>query len=372
MELRKRLVIDVGHPAEVHHYKYLYQELRQKGWRCLFVARDKDVTLSLLRAYHLPYVSLARNRGGVLLKLIQLPIILWRFFIILKRFKPSMAVSAVSLHCSWLCFLLRIPHIAFIDTEYRPMIDFCALPFPDVKITPYSYYRQLGRNHFRYHGLHQTAYLFPLRFKPDDHVLEELGLQRNESYVIVRFVAWKAAHDAGQAHMNEHERLELIKEILKYKRIFIVSEIELSPDLHPYLFPLQPHRLHHALAFADAYIGEGTTMAAEAAVLGTPAVLLNPLRVGYCLEVEKFGLMFRFDGLTHSALAKIRSLLNHQEINKAFQEKHKAFLSGQIDVTALMAWCVELYPESRRLLEDNPSFVSRFNWGFLNSRGKLV
>ncbi|MBN2355870.1 DUF354 domain-containing protein [candidate division KSB1 bacterium] len=360
MQVRKRLVIDVGHPAEVHHYRCFYRELRSMGWRCLFVARDKDVTLSLLRSHHLPYVTLASNRGGILSKIVQLPFIFYRFYRIVRRLRPFMAVSAASLHCSWVCRLLGIPHIAFIDTEYRPMIDPFSLPLIDVKVTPHCYYRRLGRNHFRYVGNHESAYLHPRRFNPDAAVLSELGLSTKESFVMVRFVAWKASHDAGQPRMSDAERAALVRGIAEHKKVFIVSETASMPEWRPFIFPLSPDRALHALAFADIYIGEGTTMAAEAAVLGVPAVLLNSLRVGYCLEAEKHGMLFRYNGFSPQAKLKIEELLSLDHPRSAFEEKHRAFMSDKIDVTSFMTWFVDHYPHSRRELEKEPDYALRF------------
>ena len=42
---------------------------------------------------------------------------------------------------------------------------------------------------------------------------------------------------------------------------------------------IDPSDMHHALAFASLYIGDTQTMAAEAAVLGTPSIRLMILLV---------------------------------------------------------------------------------------------
>ena len=62
------------------------------------------------------------------------------------------------------------------------------------------------------------------------------------------------------------------------------------------------------LAFAGLYVGEGATMASEAAVLGTPAVYVNTLTMGYVQDEERYGLLHHFTN-GRAALGTIRDLL---------------------------------------------------------------
>ena len=360
MPIPKNILIDIGHPADLHLFYHLIYELRQKGWNCLIVVKDKDVIIPLLKSFRLSFEVLAANKGGLISKTLNLPVVLFRFYHILKRFQPAIALSSASLHCSWICFLLRIPHLAFIDTEMNEFLDALTLPLLQARITAYSFRRDLGTKHYRYAGNHELAYLHPRRFQPDPAIRNELGLAVDEPFVLVRFVAWKASHDIGLPHMSEAERLELVRLIAGRKRLFITSETPLPESFGPWLFPLPPERIHHALAFADLYVGEGITMASEAAVLGTPAVLLNSLRMGYCLEAEEKGMLYSFPAMTAEAQRKISELVEMPDIRAAFTAKHQAFLAGKIDVTAFMTWFVETYPDSLARMREDPGYTGRF------------
>ena len=173
-------------------------------------------------------------------------------------------------------------------------------------------------------------------------------------------MALTASHDIGLPHMNVAEGLELVRLVAARERLFITSETPLPEPFGPWLFPLPPERIHHALAFADLYVGEGITMASEAAVLGTPAVLLNGLRMGYCLEAEEKGMLFSFPALTSEAQRKIGELLEMPYIRATFQPLHAAFLAGKIDVTAFMTWFVDCYPESLARMREDPGYAGRF------------
>jgi len=326
----------------------------------LFAAKRKDVTEALLIEYNLPFVIFANNQKGLWRKICYLPVELWRFHSLVCRFKPSVLVSNLSLHSSWIGWIHHLTHIAFVDTEERRLLDLITAPLARVKLTGRSYYGKLGRHHYTYPGNHELAYLHPKHFKPDSTVLSELGLKAGEPFVIVRLIAWQAFHDAGLTHMDLDERMQLIGTIAKKKRIFISTESPLPAALEPYHFPLPAGRLHHALSFADLYIGEGSTMASEAVVLGIPAVLLNARHIGYCIEAEHQGLLFRFDRLGAEATQKITELLELTDIREAFREKHRHFISSMIDVTDFMTWFIDCYPDSLARMREDPGYAGRF------------
>ena len=72
--MSKRILIEIGHPNDVHQFKYLYGELRNIGWEVLFMAKKKDIVLELLNAYQLPYKVFAKTPQSIAGKLITLPI----------------------------------------------------------------------------------------------------------------------------------------------------------------------------------------------------------------------------------------------------------------------------------------------------------
>ncbi len=76
---------------------------------------------------------------------------------------------------------------------------------------------------------------------------------------------------------------------LQNKDVVITSEGKIPEELAPFSYSLPPEQLHHVLAFADCYVGEGATTASEAVCLGTPAVYINPIRLGYIDEEKHYG-----------------------------------------------------------------------------------
>lgn len=108
------------------------------------------------------------------------------------------------------------------------------------------------------------------------------------------------------------------------------------------------HKLHDALAFASLFIGEGATMASECAMLGTPAIYVNTLKLGYINELEdKYGLITTFKN-SQSVLEKaIETITTNDEY---YNQKNKKMLNDNIDPTAFMVLFIEKFPESVNLM----------------------
>ncbi len=343
MKLQKRrILIDICHPAEVHHFKHLYHELSARGWQILFAAKDKDVTKALLRHLELPHQIFSKTQRGLMRKLLFLPLDLYRFFRLAIRFKPTFILSTLSLHSSWVAALLGITHIGFADTEHRRLLDFVTVPFATWILTPQAYRKHWGRRQIRYAGNHELAYLFPGRFTANSEIRSVLGLSPKEDYVVLRFVAWQAFHDVGKAGLSLEVKKQLIRELEQHYRVFISSETELPEELQPYQLPTAPESLHDVLYYASGYIGEGGTTASEAACLGTPAVFISPLHLGYCAEEEQAGLLWQQEKLTESDIARIITFL--QTTNQ--EQRLQQFLSDKIDVTAFLVWFFSRTPSS--------------------------
>ena len=60
----------------------------------------------------------------------------------------------------------------------------------------------------------ELCYLHPNYFTPDPHVLNMLGVKRNEKYVILRFVSWDASHDIGQTGLDYGTKIKLVNHFL--------------------------------------------------------------------------------------------------------------------------------------------------------------
>lgn len=355
----KKILIEIGHPAHVHQFRNLYNELVGIGWKGLFVTKEKECAVDLLEHYRLPYVVLGTTKQDMLSKILSLPGFAIKMFKVAKRFDPDIFVSRVSPLSGWSSFILRKPHITFTDTENVKQMDAFSEPFADVVLTSTTYLRKHRKKHLRYPGYHELAYLHPNRFVADYTVLDVLGINKGERYAIVRFVAWTAHHDVGMKGMTFNNKLRLVRELSKHMKVFISSEAELPEDLKEYQVDIMPEDMHNVLAFADIFVGESSTMATEAGVLGVPAVYINNSHLGYIKDLAKHGLIFPYtESMSDQELAIEKTIeLASKEDKDIFVKKRDELLSDKIDVTSFMLWFVENYPDSRqKMKQKNFSF----------------
>ncbi len=357
--MSKRILFDVGHPAQVHQFKHLYWQLSKQGWTCLFVAKDKDITKYLLETYELDYKLLSSNKKGLIKKILNLPKEYAAFYRIVKSFKPDFILSRFSIHSAHIAWLLGIPNIAFSDTEHTTFFHKLTLPFVTRKLTGDSYLIDLGKNHLRYKSNIELFYLHPSIFTPDASILDDLGVSKDEKYVIIRFVSWNAHHDVGLSGLTLEFKTKLATEVSKFAKVFITSEAELPLELQKYQLRVAPEQMHSIMSYSSLYIGEGGTMASEAACLGVPAIYVNSLDAGVFHDEANFDLLYSFRD-ANGVIEKAKELLRTPALKELFSERLSAFLKDKINPTAFVMWLLTNYPESLQKFENNPSIQDTF------------
>ena len=353
-----KLLIDIGHPAHVHYFRNAATHFIAGGHKVLFTTRDKEVAIALLNFYRFDYVNFGRPYKTITGKMLGLLLFNYKLLQVAIKFKPDILLSAGSIYAAHVSFLIRRHHITLEDTFNMEQVRLY-LPFTSAVLTGACEHISLGSKEIRYDSYQEMAYLHPKYFTPDRKILDELGIQKNEAFFILRFVSWNASHDAGHGGLNMEQKRELIGLLSTYGKVFISSEKSLDPEFEKYRYPLSPNKMHDALAFADLFIGEGATMASECVMLGTPAIYVNSIVTHTINEQEKYGLIWHYrcgDGV----LAKTMELLADQQLKVKSQMGHKNLLSEKIDLTAFLIWFIENWPESCKIAKNNPAIQERF------------
>lgn len=342
----KKILISIGHPAQVHQFKYIYEILVRKGYDVLFLCKEKEITFYLLDYYKINYLSVGKVKRGLVLKLINIPLACFEQYRIFRKFKPNIVISRGSIPTVWISYLLKIPHIYITDTESVGYADKIILPFVNQKLSSYSYKKDLGRNHFRFSGNIELFYLHANYYKPNNSIYKHLGINTSQKYVIVRFVSWDAHHDIGLTGITLKNKIKLVKEISKYCQVFITSEKELPPQLERYKISIPPEMMHDAIYYSELLVGESATMASEAAVLGIPAIYIDEVGRGYTDEEGQYGLVYNYKPANQEE-AIVKAVEIVKENNKLkFKKRHELFLSEKVDPTKMVVNLVENYPEN--------------------------
>ncbi|MCK4589133.1 MAG: DUF354 domain-containing protein [Nanoarchaeota archaeon] len=338
-----KIIIDILHPAHVHFFKYFIKRMREKGHQILITARNKEMTLKLLDLYGLKYVKISGIKKGKLGLLIEFLIRNFRFYKICKRFKPDILIGIMGPTISVVGKWLGIPSIIFYDTEHAKITNKFAYPLATTVCTP-SCYKGKVKNQFRYPGYHELTYLHPRWFKPNKNILKGLNLKNKEKFFVVRFVSWGASHDIGQKGFNLSSKRKLISLLEKYGKVIITSENPLPKEFEKYRINVPVEKIHDLLNYTNMYVGEGGTMASEAAVLGTPSIYVNSLKLGYLEELEnRYDLLYNFSKPA-GAIKKVEKLLKNKNLKEEWQRKKQNLLKDKIDVTE---WIIEFIEKGK-------------------------
>jgi len=350
-----KYLFDIGHPAEFHYFKNVITNLVKKGHQVRLTARDKDVTLALIKKSGLDYTCTGRNVPSRIGKVYSLFRNDWRIFKVIRRFKPDLIINFFSPFAAQAGRLAGIPVMGFHDTEIAGISIRLSLPFTNTIVVPDCYTRKLpvGKT-IRFKGYFELCHLHPRYFTPDPSIVRELGIREGEKYVLMRFVSHRAVHDTGVSGMSMSMKRLAVESFSKIARVFISSEEDLPEDLQHYQLPTNVESIHDVMAHAALCFGESATMAAESAVLGVPAVLVDQQGRGYTRDIERsYGLIAQFQpDRTDMPQANAKGLeIIQQSQFHVWKQKREQLLADHIDVTAFMAWLIENYPESVRTIK---------------------
>ncbi|GAB3693413.1 DUF354 domain-containing protein [Spirosoma flavus] len=347
----KRILVDINHPAHVHLFKHFIQEVQSAGHEVVVTAKNIDSVTDLLRLYQIKFINIGNRKDHILLKylyeFIHFIKVLW--LVRSQKFDYGVGVSLVLPLVSKLT-----PMKSFVldddDLNAAP-ISGKFISYADVILNPDALaHEKRGRQQLCYPSYHELAYLHPNRFVPDPAVLNEAEIQKGETFFVLRFNAFKAHHDAGMRGFSLAQKLELVKLLSAFGRVFVTSERSTEPELQQYRLPVSAEKIHSLLYFATLFIGDSQTMTTEAALLGTPALKMNSFagklsipneleyqyRLCYSFSPDEFGTM----------IAKIKELLMGSDVKERWAHRKAVMLNEKIDLTTFLVQLILHYPKS--------------------------
>ncbi|SEV99073.1 DUF354 domain-containing protein [Natrinema salifodinae] len=337
-----RVIVTIQHPGHVHFFKHAIRELQEQGHELHVFARENEVTVELLERAEIDHEVLAGESDSLLSLAAVQATYETRLLRRARRIEPDVITAIGGVAAAHVASVVGATSVVFYDTEHATIIKRLAYPFADVVCTPECYRGDIGSKQIRYPGYHELAYLHPDRFEPDPTVLDDAGVEPDDTIAVMRLSSWDSSHDVGQGGFDDPvdvvERLEDAG-----ATVLLTSEVDLPAELEDYRYTLAPDRMHDLLAYADCFVGEGATMAAEAAVLGTPAVYVNSLSLGYVSELdEEYGLVFSYNDEDRHARSIERAVsIVDDDDQTTWQRRRDRLLADRIDVTDVVVREVE-------------------------------
>jgi hypothetical protein len=334
------ILFTVQHPANVHLFKHAADRLDAAGHEVLTLARRKEVTVELLEKYDLDHRVLCDAHDGSVVDIARTQLAYeFRVLRAAYRFDPDVVVTSGGLAGAHASRLVGAASLTFLDTETHVAgHNRLVTPFTDRVYTPRWLTSDCGPNQVRYDGLHELAYLHPNQFTPDPDLLTERGVDPDDRFFVVRFGAYDAIHDVGKSGFSRAGMSELVDRLDAEGTVYITDEDGLPPEFRSYDLPVDPHEIHHLLAYADGFVGEVATMTIEAAVLGTPTVRMSPFAggndMGKFRELDRRGLVRSFsDSHEAAALEAVSEIASDETAPAEWESRRREFLDDTVDVT---------------------------------------
>lgn len=363
------ILIDIGHPAHVHLYKNLAKQLKESDHNVFITVKDIPSAKILLEENNLKYIELPAKSDSLLGKAFRQMQFDWIVYRLVRKHNIEIGIgtSVTNAHVSRIS---KMHSVLFDDDddEVQPLVVKWLHPFASVILSPTSLLlKKRPRKQKKtvyYKGFHELAYLHPNNFTPNKEVLEELGIQENETFFVLRFNVFKAHHDIGERGLSLKQKLQIIETLKEKGKIFITTERKIEPELEKYQAPVSNSKMHDLLYYASMFIGDSQTMTSEAAVLGTPSIRCNSFvkRIAYLDEQEEnYGLTYGFLPSEFDLLIKkLDEILSSEDIKSEWKLKRDRLLSEKMDMSAFMCWFIEGYPATIKQLQEKPEIQMQF------------
>jgi len=341
----KTVVFLPAHPAQLWMMQALSREVA-KFARVKWALRDKDNLVQLANRLQLGNEIFTTAGTGVFGNGVEFLRGLKRAFEIERTVDPDLWFTKYG-PANMVAKLRRKISISFNDddADIVPLIAWTSYPFSEHVLTPSC--TRMGafeKKAWRYNSYHELFYLHPNRFTPDPSIRSQLCLSEGEKFGIIRLSSLKAHHDLGIRGMAEKTVSKIIELFSPRCRIFISSESPLSENLKPYRISIPPDRIHHAMAFAEFYVGDSQTMAAEAAVLGTPSFRLSDFagRISYLEDLERYELTCGFRPQQESLLIeKLKVEVLQPGSRDIRNERLKKLLAEKVDPIPIVSQLIK-------------------------------
>lgn len=301
------------HPSKFHLFRNTINELISSGHTVDVTIIKKDVMEDLVREEKWNYTNIfpegRKIKGipiylGAGINLIRTIYRLWRYT---RKKKYDLFITDDLLGV--IGRYKNIPTIHFTDDHLSAIPEqFILFEFCDYIIAPECV--DLGRYKRKLipiKGLKQSAYLHPNQFIPDNQIIKTLNLE-GKRYFIIRLVSLKATHDVGKKGISDDHLSKIIELLDTYGDVRIVSEREVHPSFNKYRIDINSREILNVLYYADLFVGDSQTMAAEAGYLGTPFIwyshfhnkvcyldaLINKYHLGFGVELNNFDELLKY------------------------------------------------------------------------------
>lgn len=363
---KKRFLFQLNHPAHFHLFKHTIQILKDKGHRVLISIKDKDILKELVKDYSFVQLSEGyrkKNLFSIVNSVFQRD---KKLIKIAKNFKTDLMIGT-SPEIGHIGPFVGVPSLFFGEDDVDLSIPMyigalTCYPLFSTIMAPIGVNNSIwNRKTVNYNGFQKLAYLHPNQFKADRR---KVDISVGERYFMLRFANLQAYHDINAKGITNSLAKQIVDKLTIRGTVLISSERDLPEELKEYEFKGNKQDIHHYLYFADLYIGDSQSMAVESAMLGTPNIRFSDFvgKISVLEEIEKkYKLSIGVNSeKPQDLLNAVDEIINNNNSVKDFKSRRDTLLNDKIDVTAFMVWFIENYPNSKKIMNENPDYQNNF------------
>jgi len=341
-----KIALGVVHPKHVHIFRYFAREMVKRGHEISVLAVNKGETSYLLEKYYENYEILGESGNTIYSKLLKLAKFERSALKILRKIKPDVVMGRPIPHMVHANAVVGGDYVILEDTEIARKLHMITVPFSKYVVTPKSFLGDFGDKHVRFNSFFELAYLHPNNFEANKAVYNYLDFSKNERFVVFRTISWNAYHDRGLKGLEDYKKA--IKTIEDLANVVVLSENKNGENVK-----IPPELAHSLLYYADLYVGEGATMAVEAALLGTPSIhvestssgIATGLMSGNLLELRNKYNLLEFYANQKNAVERAIGILEDKKSKKIWRRRRSTLLKEKIDLTE---WLVKFTENIKR------------------------
>jgi uncharacterized protein len=347
------LLFIINTPAQAYTWRYIITQLQKKQYSIGILARDYGSTPELLDSFGFKYVTF-KPVGSRVSRFAGSFEHLRKCYSLSKQFSPSIVIG-FGVDAAVTAALQQKPCVVFVDDETTDFQNRITYMLSSIMVTPNTFTRNLGKKHVPINSYKELAYLYPTYFNPDPKIYDELGIKRDDKYVILRFNVFDAIHDIHARGFSVSNQCRLAKELSQYARVFVSHEGNLPEELADLRLPIATNRMHHALYYAQLLVTDTQTMTTEAAILGTPVVRSNSFVATRDMHVfteleQKYDLIYSL-GEAEPAIEKAKELMGKSQLKEQWAAKREKLIADKIDCVQFMIESIERCLEGRNKIK---------------------
>lgn len=250
------------------------ERLRKLGQDIVLTTREHPDTVALAKLLGEPFEVVGKYDASSLIARLQMS--LERQLMFCKMFEegpPDVGISHRSVELCRVAFGLGIPVISTHDTVHNEVISRLTMPLTDFlvvsKAIPKRFCEGYGiKKVFRFDGVDEVAWI--KGYEP------RLEREYGRPLIVVRQMETRATYTEGKTDATEKLALKLTS----LGKVVFLSRY----DRHPRRGLIVPEQFIDSASLvgcADLVLSIGGTMAREAALQGTPSIVIRPVGISY-------------------------------------------------------------------------------------------